>query len=1093
MSCPSGPPIGKGIPELFGALFPLILRQTRHFQATDWMARVALLWVRRPSGKPWAQGTLTAMRLCLITVSPLVLCRLGACLLCCTASTRYQAVFTPGTTTVGTYTADLKVLNVPQTKQPVITVAVRAAPASAARCGFTGATAMIAGSIYIMTVTGTDPYGNDVPCGSSNLALNAFTVVWAGAAIASPTWFCTAETPARYQAVFTPGTTTVGTYTADLKVYNVPQTKQAALYVAVMAAAASPLGCLIAGPDWMPSGGAYTLTVTGRDRYGNDVPCLSSVQAASLFTAVWAGVAITSPAWFCTAEAPARYQAVFTPGTTTVGTYTADLMVSGVPQTRQPAITVAVTTGHLRNTQHVLSTPTLNCRHATPPIAARASASASTFTGAATSAAGAPYILTITARDAGGNPVGCLSSLQGAALFTVLWLGAPLPASSGLAWFCTAETPALFQAVFRPPSTALGTYTADLLVDGLPQIKQAAVPVQITAGPLSPVGCAFDGPASGLAGARYDLRVTGADRYGNPVPCTGLILAQKPLTPVWAGSALSPAQAVWFCTAETPARYQTLFVPPSTTPGVYELDLQVSGSPQTRQAPLSVTLMAAAASAAKCGFTGATTMAAGSSYTLTVTGTDPYGNSVPCQSPTQAAGIFTVVWAGAAVASPTWSCTAGTPARYQALFTPGTTTVGSYAADLEVFGTAQTSQPALNVTVVADLPSWSQSVFAGLNETTSCAPYRVTVTARDPFDNPVACTPATAGSTFALTMNVHPPADLTWACITAATPPTGAPAPAMAALFFQATFTPTGLGTHQLAVTRDGHPLTAATAGAGGQAAGLAVTVRFGTVSPTASALSLSPASATLPAGQPLTLTAVLRDACGTPQPCPTITNTTTNNNTNNTSTDPSGQLALRWAGEPSPWPTNWACAPGGPAGLVAAFVPWRAGRWLLEVGLRVPPAVGNGVVVETPLGPPAGINVTVTHGPIAPAQCLVLRSAPSSPVPAGHSITLRIRARDAYGNWVPCWNATLDDDDDGGDDGDDGDGDFLVVWQPIRAGLAQYQVRGRDGGGLVANGTLTVTPAIPSPVVTTILNSPSGSSSKRTLSTVNSKSADNL
>ncbi|KAJ4459453.1 hypothetical protein PAPYR_4499 [Paratrimastix pyriformis] len=217
------------------------------------------------------------------------------------------------------------------------------AAASAAKCDFSGATTMVAGSSYTLTVTGTDPYGNSVLCQSPTQAAGIFTVVWAGAAIGSPTWSCTASSC--YKAVFTPGTTTVGRYTADLTVSGVAQTKQTAIPVDVTAAAASPAKCVFSGATTMVAGSSYTLTVTGTDPYGNSVPCQSPTQAASIFTVVWAGAAVASPTWSCTAATPARYQAVFTPGTTTVGTYTADLVVYGTAQTSQPAINVAVTAG----------------------------------------------------------------------------------------------------------------------------------------------------------------------------------------------------------------------------------------------------------------------------------------------------------------------------------------------------------------------------------------------------------------------------------------------------------------------------------------------------------------------------------------------------------------------------------------------------------------------------------------------------------------------------------------------------------------------------------------------------------------------------
>ncbi|KAJ4459452.1 hypothetical protein PAPYR_4498 [Paratrimastix pyriformis] len=656
----------------------------------------------------------------------------------CTASARYQAVFTPGTTTMGTYTADLKVYNVAQTKQPAINVAVTAAPASATKCTFSGATTMTAGSSYTLTVTGTDPYGNSVPCSGATLALGAFTVVWAGAAIGSPTWSCTADS--RYQAVFTPGTTTVGTYTADLKVYNVPQTIQTALSVAVTAAPASAARCGFTGATTMVAGSSYTLTVTGTDPYGNSVPCQSPTQAAGIFTVVWAGAAV-SPTWSCTA---ARYQALFTPGTTTMGTYTADLRVSGVAQTSQPAISVAVT-------------------------AAPASPAKCVFSGAASMIAGSSYTLTVTGTDPYDNSVPCQSPSQAASIFTVVWAGAAVASPT---WSCTADSPARYQAVFTPGTTTVGTYTADLKVYSLPQTRQPVINVAVTAAPASATKCVFSGATTMIAGSSYTLTVTGTDPYGNSVPCSGttlllmpsdafrlhlprivivcsmsfqrlwlVVLSARPqalgaFTVVWAGAAV--ASPTWSCTADSPARYQAVFTPGTTTVGTYTADLRVYNVPQTKQPAINVAVTAAPASPAKCVFSGATTMIAGSSYTLTVTGTDPYDNSVPCQSPSQAAGIFTVVWAGATVA-PTWSCTAGTPARYQAVFTPGTTTVGTYTADLRVYSLTQTRQPAINVAVTPAPPSASKCVFTGATTLVAGEAYTMTVTGTDPYDNNVPC------------------------------------------------------------------------------------------------------------------------------------------------------------------------------------------------------------------------------------------------------------------------------------------------------------------------------------------------------------------
>ncbi|KAJ4456124.1 hypothetical protein PAPYR_8761 [Paratrimastix pyriformis] len=708
-------------------------------------------------------------------------------------------------------------------------------------------------------------------------------------------------------------------------------------------------------PSPVTAGSTYTLTMLVNDIYGNNVPCASPAQAASLFTILWSGIALTSGfTWSCSGS---NYVATGQPQT--AGTFPIDMMVSGTLQTAQSAISLTV-----------------------DPAAA--SATGCMFYGPTSVTAGDPYALTVLGFDVYGNAVPCSSTVLASNPFVATWAGDHI---TGDTWSCTADSPALFQTVFT--KSTVGTYAVGLKVSGT-AASQAALPVNIVAGPIVASTSVLTNPSSATACAPYTLTITAKDAYSNPVACASGT-ASTIFVVTWEGDV--PSDLAWDCDS---SQFRAQFTP--RTPGTWELDVQRSGVTvgYNVPSPFSIPTVIGTPSASDTTYAlSATSLTAGQPLTITTTVRDGCSNVLACTAPT-AATTVALVWSGAAV-TPSWSCSDGND--FVALISP--TQAGDHTLGVTLGGTGvSTGNKTVQVVpgpVVAPQSSWIAPLTG-----TACTPYATTVRARDQFSNEVLCIdPSTAPSLFDLSWVGVTPSDLAWSCDI-----TGG---------FVATFTPRVVGTQWINMTRAGVS-PALTIGSSFNVP-RQVTFQIGTLS--ANTTTYAPSSTTLTAGDTITLTATARDPCLNVLFC--------------TEANKATVLSVAWGTDGgAPADLVWSCLAGTPTQFQASWAPTDAGMYDMAMMIA-----GGGTLS------PGNVTVVVNPGPISAGDSTLVAASTTT---AGLPYTATVHATDSHGNQVACteatkasaiavrWAGTVPT---GIGWACTGDGDFRATWTPIQA--AQY------------------------------------------------------
>ncbi|PNK88360.1 hypothetical protein CEQ31_000855 [Serratia odorifera] len=626
-------------------------------------------------------------------------------------------------------------------------------------------TTYVAGNPLILTVTLKDAQGNPAPGQAGTLT--AETVKAANAELKG-TW--TETTPGTYSATYT-----ANKAGSNLKASLTLGSTTAASGTYAITAGTVTAATLTADKATYVAGGAITLTVELKDAQGNLVPNQAGTLTAETVKAA-------------NAELKGSWTETGTAGTYSA-TYTAKTAGTGLK-------------ANLKLGSVTAATPTPYAITAGTVTAATLTADNTTYV------AGNPLILTVTLKDAQGNPApGQAGTLTAEAVKAA---NAELKGS----W---AET--------GTAGTYSATYTAKTAGTGLKaNLKLGSVtaatptPYAITAGAVTTATLTADNTTY-VAGSPLILTVTLKDAQGNPAPGQAGTLTAETVK-----AANAELKGSWAETG-TAGTYSATYTAKTAGTGL-KANLKLGSVTAATPTPYAITAGTVTAATLTADNT---TYVAGNPLILTVTLKDAQGNPAPGQAGTLTAET---VKAANAELKGTWA-EAGTAGTYSATYTAKTAGTGLKASLKLGSTTAASGTYAITAGTVttATLTADNTTYVAG-------NPLILTVTLKDAQGNPA---PGQAGTLTAETVKAAN-AELkgSW---TETTPGT-----------YSATYTAKTAGTGLKANLTLGS-VTAATP------------TPYAITAGTVTAATLTADKATYVAGSPLILTVTLKDAQGNPAP----------------------------------------------------------------------------------------------------------------------------------------------------------------------------------------------------------------------------------
>ena len=641
-------------------------------------------------------------------------------------------------------------------------------PAAASRLVVTGSATQTAGAAQALTITATDPYGNTATAytGAKNLTFSGAN------SSTNPATAPTVTNNAAAAIAF--GSTTAVTFTSgvatsggSMKLYKAEAATVAVtdgtisaagadrLSVTVSSAAATRL--VVTGSASQTAGTAQALTITATDPYGNTDTTYAGAKSLTFSGANSSTNPVTAPTVTNNLAAAIAF------GSTTAVTFTSGGSSSGgsMKLYKAEAATIAVTDGTLSASGTDRLSVTVN------PVAA----TRLVVTGSSPQTAGNAQALTITATDVYGNTD---TSYAGAKNLT--FSGANSSTNPVTAPTVTNNV----AAAIAFGSTTAVTFTSGVSSSGgsMKLYKAEAATISVTDGTLSSSGAdrlsvtvnpaaatrlVVTGSASQTAGAAQTVTVTATDAYGNTD--TGYSGA-KTLTYSGANSSTSPATAPTVTNSAVSAiafgssTTNTFTSGVSTTTGgvgsmklykaetanVAVTDGTIAASTGTDR--LTVTVNPAAAT--RLVVTGSASQTAGAAQTVTVTATDPYGNT-----DTGYSGAKTLTYSGANSSSNPVNAPTVTNSGTSAIafgssttntFTSGVSTTAGGVGSMKLYkvetaniavtdGTIAASSGTDRLTVTVNPATATRLVVTGSASQTAGAAQTVTVTATDAYGN----------------------------------------------------------------------------------------------------------------------------------------------------------------------------------------------------------------------------------------------------------------------------------------------------------------------------------------------------------------------
>ena len=636
-----------------------------------------------------------------------------------------------------------------------LNVAVTAAAAS--RLVVTGSAAQTAGAAQALTINATDPYGNtdltyagahNLTFSGANNSTNPATTptVTNNAAAATNFGSSTAIT-------FTAGVSSSG---GSMKLYKVEAAVVAAtdgtilaagadrLSVTVTAAAASRL--VVTGSAAQNAGAAQALTITATDPYGN-----TDLTYAGAHNLTFSGANnSTNPATTPTVTNNAAAATNF--GSSTAITFTAGVSSTGgsMKLYKAEGATIVATDG------------TILAAGADRLSVAVSSAAASRLvvTGSAAQTAGGSQTVTVTATDPYGNTDTAYTGNH-----TLTFTGAN--SSTNPATAPTVRDRLAVDQNFGAANTSL-TFAAGVTTGTMKLYKAENATIVANDGTITAAGAdrlsvtvtaaaasrlVVTGSAAQTAGGSQTVTVTATDPYGNTD--TGYT-GNHTLTFTGASSSTNPATAPTFrdrlavdqsfgaantsltFTVGVASGTMKLYKAENATIVANDGTITAAGTDR-----LSVTVTAAAAS--RLVVTGTGSQTAGGSQTVTVTATDPYGNT-----DTGYTGNHTLTFTGASsstnpATAPTFRDRLAVDQNFGAANTSLTFAAGVASGTMKLYKVESATIVANDGTITAagtdrlsvavNPAAATRLVVTGSAAQTAGGSQTVTVTATDPYGN----------------------------------------------------------------------------------------------------------------------------------------------------------------------------------------------------------------------------------------------------------------------------------------------------------------------------------------------------------------------
>ena len=520
-------------------------------------------------------------------------------------------------------------------------LAVTVNPAAATRLVVTGSSPQTAGAAQALTITATDQYGN-----ADTSYAGAKSLTFSGAnSSANPVTAPTVTNNAAVAINF--GSTTAVTFTAgvsssggSMKLYKAEAATIAVsdgtlsavgtdrLSVTVNPGAATRL--IVTGSSPQTAGTAQALTITATDAYGNTDTTYAGAKSLTFSGANSSTSPVTAPTVTNNAAAAISF------GSATAVTFTAGVSSSGgsMKLYKAEAATIAVTDGTISAAGSDRLPVTVNSAAATRLV----------VTGSSPQTAGTAQALTIKATDPYGNT-------------DTTYAGAKSLTFSGAN---SSTNPVTAPTVTNNAATGInfGSTTAITFTNGVSSsggsmklYKAEAATIAVTDGTLSAAGTdrlpvtvnpaaatrlVVTGTSPQTAGTAQALTITAADPYGNTdttytgaksLTFSGANSSTNPVTAptvtnnAAAAIAFGSTTAVTFTNGvSTSGGSMKLYKAENATIAATDGTLSATGTDR-----LSVLVNSAAAT--RLVVTGTSPQSAGTSQVLTITATDPYGNT----------------------------------------------------------------------------------------------------------------------------------------------------------------------------------------------------------------------------------------------------------------------------------------------------------------------------------------------------------------------------------------------------------------------------------------------------------------------------------
>ena len=521
-------------------------------------------------------------------------------------------------------------------------------PAAATRLVVTGSATQTAGAAQTVTVTATDPYGNTDTgyIGAKNLTYSGANSSTSPAT--SPTVTNSTPTATNFGSAttntFTSGVSTITGGVGSMKLYKVETANIAVtdgtiaastgtdrLTVTVSPAAATRL--VVTGASTQTAGAAQTVTVTATDPYGNTDTAYSGAKSLTYSGASSSTNPVNAPTVTNSTPAAVNF-GIATTNTFTSGVSNTAAGVGSMKLYKAETANIAVTDG------------TIGASTGTDRLTVTVTSAAATrlvVTGTATQTAGTSQTATVTATDAYGNTD---TAYGGNHMLTFTGgssstnpVTAPtfrdrLAADQN---FGSANTSLAFVSGVATGLLKLyKTETANIVANDGAITSAGGDRLTVAVSAAAASRLVVTGTATQTSGAAQSLTITATDPYGNTdltyagphnLTFSGANSSTNPVTAptitnnAAAATNFGSSTAVTFTSGVSSSGPMKLYK--AETANVAVTDGTIAASTGTDR--LTVTVSSAAAT--RLVVTGSATQTAGAAQSLTITATDPYGNT----------------------------------------------------------------------------------------------------------------------------------------------------------------------------------------------------------------------------------------------------------------------------------------------------------------------------------------------------------------------------------------------------------------------------------------------------------------------------------